>query len=156
MGQVSLFPTPAPRKLEVHEHCVIRGPRANRSGPGWPVGQDSTIEHSHDGGNIPHSHPDTGPASYTIDKDEWLRATGMRGGGRKKFTPTPAGEQFEFIPRTAEERAFEVIACDPPAPPGFVGEGGGLSAAARMALAFGLRPIVKAAPPFNPSRKREA
>lgn len=137
MAQVSLFPTPAPRKLEVHEHCIIRGPRANR----W----DSKFEHSHDGGDVPHTHPDTGPGSYTIDKDEWARATGLKGGGRKKFTAAPSGEQHEFIARTAEESAFEVLVGNPSAPPGFTGEGGGHHAAARMVLAHKLRPIVRSA-----------
>src|SRR6185369_12939685 len=102
MGQVTLFPTPAPRKLEVHEHCFIAGPRSRAA---------SHLVHSHDGGDVPHTHPDTGPASYTIDKDEWARATGLRGGGRKKFTTTPTGEQLPFVARTPEEQQFEVIVC---------------------------------------------
>lgn len=151
MAQVSLFPTPAPRKLEVHEHCIIRGPRANRTGA-WPAGQGSTIEHSHDGGDVPHSHPETGPGSYTIDKDEWFRATGLKGGGRKKFTSAPTGEQFEFIARTAEESSFEVIVCDPPRPPGFTGEGGGHHAAARMVLGSRLTAVVRPADDPKPPR----
>lgn len=146
MAQIHLFPAPAkpaPVRLEVHEHCIIRGRRAN----GW----NSSFEHSHEGGDVPHSHPDTGPASYTIDKDEWLRATGLKGGGRKKFTAKPTGEQFELIPRTAEESTFEIVVCDPPAPPGFVGEGGGMAAAARMTLGHRLTPLVR---PANPNGGR--
>lgn len=141
MAQIALFQTPQPVKLEVHEHSFIRGPRANRLG--------SSLQHSHEGGDVPHSHLDTGPAGYTIDKDEWLRATGLSGGGRKKFTKAPTGEQFPVIPRTPEESSFEVIVCDPPAPPGFTGEGGGHHAVARMVLAFGLRPVVKPSPTLS-------
>lgn len=139
MGQLVLFPGAAPpkaRKLEVHEHSFIRGPRSR-----WAGTDAGRLIHSHEGGDQPHSHPDTGPASYTIDKDEWFQATGLRGGGRKKFTATPNGEQFEVIPRAPEEDAFEIVFCDPPAPAGFTGEGGGHYTAARMVLAFDLRPI---------------
>lgn len=123
--------------LEVHEHSFIRGQRANRRG--------CTFAHSHEGGDVSHAHPDTGPSSYTIDKDEWAARTGMRGGGRKKFTAEPTGEQFDAtIPRTAEQQTFEVIVCDPPKGRQFEGvQGGGLAAAARMALTFKLRPVVK-------------
>lgn len=135
MAQLHLFPgVQAPRspKLEVHEHCFIRGPRAN----GWAY----KFEHSHDGGDAPHTHPDTGPSSYTIDKDEWLARTGLRGGGRKKFAAKPSGEQFEVMTsRTAEEQTFEVIVCDPPKGAQFEGaEGGGHHAAMNMVLSFGL------------------
>jgi hypothetical protein len=82
--------------LEVHEHCFIRGNRARYAGT-----DASHLVHSHEGGDVPHTHADTGPASYTIDKDEWLRATGLvGGGGRKKFTDEPTGEQFPAIPHT--------------------------------------------------------
>lgn len=120
--------------LEVHEHCFIRGPQANR--PGYK------FEHSHEGGDVPHTHPDTGPACYTIDKDAWFAATGLRGGGRKQFTPKPKGLRLAVIPRTAEESRFEIVVHDPSGPPGFTGQGGGHHAAARMVLAFGLRPVV--------------
>lgn len=128
-GQRGMIKEPG---LEVHEHCII-GPRAR----GW----NNKIEHSHEGGDVPHTHPDTGPGSYTIDKDEWLRATGLTGGGRKKFTKVPTG--LPFVPRTPEECEFKVVVCDPPAPIGFTGEGGGHHAAARVSLAFGLKPVVK-------------
>ncbi len=146
MGQVHDFPKAAAPavKLEVHEHCFVRGPRA--SGPAYK------FEHSHEGGSTPHTHPDTGPASYTIDREEWLRATGMRGGGRKRFSARPTGEQFVAVPRTDEESYFEIIVGDPPAPPEFTGEGGGHHAAARMVLTFGLTPVVKFAGPPTKTR----
>lgn len=125
---LKLVPNPALRKpaaLEVHSHCIISGPRANIIGR-------NEIMHSHEGGERSHEHPDCGPSSYTIDKDDWLNVTGMIGGGRKKFTHNPTGEQLEFIPRTPEQNQFEVIFCDPP--PAFEGEGAGISPIARMLL----------------------
>lgn len=95
--------------MEVHEHCIIRGPRSNRTGA-WPNGMGSSFFHSHEGGDVPHGHPDTGPACYTIDKDEWARKTRMVGGGRKKFTAKPIGEQFEIVPR--EPPSFDVFILD--------------------------------------------
>jgi hypothetical protein len=151
MGDVlSLFSDQAPPKaskpkLEIHEHCFIRGPRARFAGA-----DASHLVHSHVGGDVPHSHPDTGPASYTIDKDDWYARTGLQGGGRKKFTSAPTGEQFSTIPRTPEESTFGVIVCDPPAPSGFTGEGGGHHAAARMVLAFGMKADVKPAASTDP------
>lgn len=118
-------------RLEVHGHSFIRGPRANRS--------DSRFEHAHEGGDVPHRHPDTGPGSYTIDKDEWFRRTGLRGGGRKEFTGEPKGERLAVIPLTPEECTFDVIVYD--VPEGHVGVGG-ISAIDRVSLAFGFRPIV--------------
>jgi hypothetical protein len=70
----------------------------------------SNFAHSHEGGDVPHSHPDTGPASYTIDKDAWARATGLRGGGRKRFTARPNGEQFPLVPQ--EPQSFDVFILD--------------------------------------------
>jgi len=72
------------QRLEVHEHCFTSGPRAN----GW----DYKFSHSHASGSVPHKHPNTGPACYTIDKDECRKITGRHGGGRKKFTEKPSGE----------------------------------------------------------------
>lgn len=128
-------------KLEVHEHCIISGPRAHRTG-NWPAGMGYKFAHSHEGGNVPHEHPNTGPASYTIDKDEWLRATGLRGGGRKKFTVKPNGEQFPYVER--EPMTFEII---------IVGDGGraasggaegpGVAPAARMTLGFGMKAVAR-------------
>jgi hypothetical protein len=82
-------------KLEVHEHCYITGPNAR-----W-AGDRSKLVHSHEGGNKPNEHADetqrTGPGCYTIDKDEWFARTGMRGGGRKKFTNQPSGVQLPIV-----------------------------------------------------------
>src|SRR5690606_38998209 len=90
----------AKRKYEVHTHAIISGPNANKS---WC----NKITHSHEGGDTPHEHEHAGPACYTIDKDEWFRATGLKGGGRKKFTARPDGPQLPLIPR--EPITFEVI-----------------------------------------------
>lgn len=87
--------------FEVHEHCYISGPNINLL--------THKFSHSHPNGNVPHTHPDTGPSSYTIDKDEWFAATGLKGGGRKKFTAKPTGSQLPFTPRTAEEQVFYVV-----------------------------------------------
>ena len=123
------------RAFEVHEHRFISGPRAR--GSAWPR---STLVHSHFGGEAPHKHPDTGPSSYTIDKDEWFRVTGLKGGGRKQFTPAPSGEQLPVIRPSAEESSFEIHVMDPP--PGFVGSGGGMTTAARMVLGHRLKAVV--------------
>jgi hypothetical protein len=77
-----------PATLEVHRHSYISGPLSRRSG--------TDIVHSHEGGNGQHYHPATGPATYTIDKDEWwLQTGGLRGGGRKRFTTRPVGPQLD-------------------------------------------------------------
>jgi hypothetical protein len=75
-----------PGHFEVHKHSWITNLRARNC--------NYTFSHSHEGGDRPHHHPDTGPACYTIDKDDWLRNTGLRGGGRKKFTKNPRGQQM--------------------------------------------------------------
>lgn len=90
-------------KLEVHEHVYTSGPNA---------GGFTKVAHSHADGNVGHKHPDTGPASFTIDKDEWLAATGLKGGGRKKFTRTPSGVQLEYVELSPEQKTFTVIFCD--------------------------------------------
>lgn len=110
-------------RFEMHEHHFITGPRA--------LAGRSKFSHSHEGGSRGHKHPDCGPAALTIDQDEWARATGLRGGGRKTFTAKPTGEQMPYVERTKEESTFEVV---------IVGDGEpGLAvtgAAARMRLAF--------------------
>ncbi len=121
------------QRLEIHEHHFVSGPRSHKT---WCW----DFKHSHLGGNIPHQHPDTGPACYTIDKDEWLRATGgVKGGGRKQFTGKPSGEQMEWVELEECQKSFKIIVCDPPDP---TGQGGADLAAARMMLAFRMRPIV--------------
>lgn len=116
-------------KFEVHEHTYVSGP--NRPG--------KQFSHSHFGGNGPHTHQDTGPSVFTIDRDDWRRATGYGSArGRKKFTAEPSGPQLPAIPHNAD---FEVIVTGKN-PPGWKGEGGGHMAMARMALAFKGTPIV--------------
>lgn len=120
-------------KLEVHEHCFVSGP--NASGPNYK------FKHSHAGGGIPHKHPDTGPSCYTIDKDQWRKATGLRGGSRKKFTSKPVGERMEWIALEYCESHFIVHADGVSS----IHEIGGAVefTANRMVLAFGMTPILK-------------
>lgn len=129
--------------LEVHEHVFITGRRSNGVFVRATQKTTSQFSHSHEGGDVPHQHPDTGPACYTIDKDAWLAATGLRGGGRKNFTKAPTGEQLDLVELEERQRSFDVIVGDPP--PGFEGEGAGVAPAARMVLAFGLRANVRSA-----------
>lgn len=118
---------PVARRLELHSHSFISGPRAN--------GGSGTIKHSHDGGEAPHQHPNCGPAQYVIDQDEWALATGgMKGGARKQFTDAPTGEQLPIVELEDWQKSFTVVVCDPPK--GFEGTGGGDAAAARMVLGF--------------------
>jgi hypothetical protein len=130
------------KTLEVHEHLICGGPFAHgglydRTGK-WDNGR---IVHSHSGGEIPHTHPGTGPASYTIDKNEWQKATGLRGGGRKKFTAKPSGQQMPLVARTEEENTFELILCKP-TPPEW-GLGPGIALPARMIFGSRLKWIVR-------------
>lgn len=109
-------------KLEVHEHVFVRGPRSGQH-----------IHHAHEGGAEPHQHDATGPSCYTIDKDEWYRRTGLRGGGRKVFSDGQKGVQLAIVPLEEWQRDFDVIVT----PSAVTGPGTG--AAARMELAFGMR-----------------
>ena len=108
---------------EVHEHCFISGPNANRG---------MRLVHSHEGGDKPHEHADSvhraGPGSYTIDKDAWFARTGLRGGGRKKFTPKPTGQQLPLV--VVEAPKMRIV---------IVGDGG--AAAARGCTGAGLDPV---------------
>jgi hypothetical protein len=115
-------------RYEVHVHCFVSGPRAN--------GAAYKFNHSHEGGETPHQHPETGPASYAIDQDQWARRTGLRGGGRKTFTAKPTGEQLPIQPLEDWQKSFNIIVCEPP--PTFVGEGPGLALAERMVQQFGM------------------
>lgn len=97
-------PTPASGdRLEVHEHSYISGPNAR-----WTPTRN--VEHSHWAGGQGHLHPEVGPATFTIDKDEWYAATGLVGGGRKQFSRKPKGEQLPWMP--PEERTFKVVFVD--------------------------------------------
>lgn len=115
-------------KLEVHEHWYPKGPCGRR------------LIHSHEGGSVPHQHPDTGPGSYTIDKDEWERATGLKGGGKKKFTAKPSGEQAPIVELEDWQKSFVVVVGSPVSSSG---EGPGIALPLRMALQFGMEFEVK-------------
>ncbi len=84
--------------LEVHSHHYLSS--------------TSSFEHSHEGGGVPHKHPDTGPATFVIDKDEWHAATGLDGGGRKKFTHKPTGPQLPIAELEDWQRTFRVVFVD--------------------------------------------
>jgi hypothetical protein len=125
--------------LEVHTHSFTSGQRVgghyecNGHQTTWHTG---SITHSHEGGNVAHSHEDMGPACYTIDKDEWYRSTGLRGGGRKKFTVKPSGEQFPITELEDWQKSFAVIICEPTAAKGesgYMGEGPGEALPLRVA-----------------------
>lgn len=123
-------------RYQMHEHSYVRGPRSNNTGT-------RNFSHSHEGGDVPHEHEDTGPSCYTIDKDDWYRRTGLRGGGRKKYTVKPNGEQLALVAIDPADLEFDVVYCvdamakfrewDPKS------TGGGDGAAARMELAFGMK-----------------
>jgi hypothetical protein len=68
-------------------------------------------EHSHTDGNTAHQHDGTGPAAYTIDKDEWLRTTGLRGGSRKKFTAKPKGPQLPRVELLSDLGRSRSVSC---------------------------------------------
>jgi len=115
-----------PTGFEVHEHWYITGQKARISG--------SRLNHSHAGGNLPHVHEDeiqrTGPGAYTIDRDAWMRETGLRGGGRKRFTSKPTGEQLPIVAVSPPQ--IDVV---------IVGDGG--AAIAGAAQGPGTAPIVR-------------
>lgn len=130
------------RPYEVHEHCFVSGPRANR--PGY------SFDHSHPGGSVPHQHPNTGPACFTIDRDEWRRRTGRDGGGRKVFTKTPTGERLPVLELEPWQKSFDVI-IDEESLQRFRAErphaeGPGEAPAMRMVLGFRMKANVRRAP----------
>lgn len=135
-------------QLEVHEHCYIRGPHANRA-------SGYKFSHSHADGERVHGHPDCGPASFTIDKDEWLRATGLKGGGRKKFTPEPTGEQLPIEELADWQKSFEVVLVDGP-PPEESECGPGISPIQRMVQTFGMSYMVRDERPARSGPKKAA
>jgi hypothetical protein len=133
-------------KLEVHEHWYITGPNANRG---------VHLVHAHEGGDQPHEHADetqrTGPGAYTIDKDAWLRATGLTGGGRKKFVAQPVGTQLPIV-AIEPPRIDVVIVGDGGASAARGGTGPGLSPVSRMEL--GMKARVASVTIYGPGRKR--
>lgn len=77
-------------RYETHEHSYTSGPEARRARkPGEPH-----LVHSHEGGDVPHSHPETGPGRY----------------GRNRLTRKPAGPQLPYVER--ERRTFHVFFLD--------------------------------------------
>lgn len=86
------------KTLRVHEHAFIGGPRAHRSGKGWPEGMGPDLVHSHEGGDLPHSHPDTGPASFTL--------------GKPQMTARPNGDQLPYIKTDPKDLVFDVFVMD--------------------------------------------
>ncbi len=138
---------PTGRKtLEVHRHTFVSGPRSHGMFIQTTQETTSTFHHSHVDGHRGHRHPDTGPACFDIDKDEWFRTTGLKGGGRKTFTAKPSGEQFALVALTEQESTFKLIVGTPTpsvGQPGYLGEGPGIALPARMMLAFDLACVVK-------------
>lgn len=136
--QPDLFGAVPAQRLEVHEHSFIEGPRSRYGGR-----PEGCLVHSHPGGDQPHQHPQTGPASYTIDQDDWARTTGLRGGGRKEFTDKPTGEQLPLIELAEWQKSFDVVVLAPKAATDLYGPhrgaGPGIALPARMALAFGMK-----------------
>lgn len=122
--------------FEVHTHTFVSGPRANGIFIRSRQETTSTFHHSHEGGSVPHRHPDTGPASFTIDKDEWARRTGLRGGGRKTYTAAPTGEQLPIEALEDWQTSFKVIVCKPT--PRAWGPGPGVALPLRLVLGFGM------------------
>lgn len=127
-------------RLEVHRHSIISGPRNGQ-----------TIEHSHEG-PLGHQHEHCGPATYTICRDEWYRATGLKGGGVKKYTAKPKGEQLPLVD-LEEWKSFRIVTdlsgmqanCPGCARCPACGDnhkapmGGGLATAVRMVKQFGIK-----------------
>lgn len=112
-------------RLEVHRHTFISGPRSGQ-----------TIEHSHEGPKG-HQHADMGPATYTICRNEWFAATGLRGGGVKKYSAKPKGEQFPLAEMEDWQKSFRIIVG--PRPENHAGEGGGFATAVRMVKQFDMK-----------------
>lgn len=132
----------AAKTLELHTHSFTSGPRSRGS---YANGFVTKFSHSHADGHRAHCHADTGPSSYTIDKDDWFRSTGLRGGGRKTFTVNPKGEQFPIEELEDWQKSFQVIICNPTpskGQPGYMGDGPGEALPLRLMLGFGIACIV--------------
>lgn len=83
--------------FEMHEHHFVSGPRST-AGYRNGVWCETKFSHSHPGGGVAHTHPNTGPSYF--------------GHGKPKVTKKPKGEQMEFIPRTDEENTFDLVITD--------------------------------------------
>ena len=117
------------RTLEVHRHSYLGTPSYQN---GWL----REIVHSHEGPKA-HQHEDFGPATYTICKKAWLAATGLRGGGVKKFTAAPTGPQLPLVDLEEWQKSFRIIVG--PRPENHTGEGGGFATAVRMVQQFDMK-----------------
>lgn len=113
-------------RLEVHEHSFI-------------AGRHGAFSHAHEGGDKPHEHTDgsirTGPACYTIDKRDWLRATGSIGRSEKKFSTKPTGPQMPLVV-TEPSKIRVIIVGDGGASVAGDCEGAGVLPVARVMLRF--------------------
>lgn len=123
------------RAYAVHDHAIIRGPRSHRLG-NWPAGTGSKIVHSHEGGEVAHTHPDTGPCHLS--------------GGKAKSTARPNGEQLTYVKTDSADLVFDLFILDSAVAMGDLAKGSAgnhgdpflMPAAERMKNAFGLRAIV--------------
>lgn len=77
----------APRTFRLHKHMWIEGPNARRAG-------SHEFEHSHEGGDVPHTHANTGP-SYS------------RGHRRSRKPKGPQLDGYRATPR--DELIFDVV-----------------------------------------------
>lgn len=103
---------------QVHEHCVLNSHRS----------PTPKIVHAHDGGEMPHQHPNCGPAFY-----------GYRA---PKFSAKPKGEQLPWVDLEDWQRSFEIHYCGASpskGEPGYIGEGPGLLPVERMIHGFKMR-----------------
>lgn len=85
-------------QLEVHEHCFVSGPRSRAHYDGTGQWVETKFTHSHPGGGIPHTHPQTGPAFYGYRKP--------------KVRTRPTGEQFQWVAIPEEKQSFELVITD--------------------------------------------
>lgn len=105
----------APARFEVHEHTLLN----SRMSPA------PKVRHSHEGGDKPHQHPDTGPAAY--------------GRSKPPFTVHAIGQQLPWVELEEWQKSFEIIVCDPSpskGQEGYIGEGPGPLPAMLMVNTF--------------------
>lgn len=114
------------KTLRVHDHAFVSGPRSRFSGP------RGEIVHSHEGGDVAHTHPDTGPCHLA--------------GTKPKFTARPNGEQLPYVKTDPASLVFDLYILDSARKMGdlSVGSAGNygdpflMPAAERMKSAFGM------------------
>lgn len=110
----------------VHRHYWIAGPNSVKPGR-------HDFEHSHDGGDVPHTHADTGPACFSGKK-------------RTKRPNGPQADGYRATPR--EELLFDVVITKSAqlkaVPDGIeVADSLGGMVGARLERGFGLIPVVR-------------